>query len=110
MPNYFVPASTLTVSCDSRLIPPLKRINSSKYCGSRIGSVKQKIARSAFPGGLGYNKLRVDSRTANSGAILRWTADTSLFSSSALMPSTTKFAAIAPIASIGWRTVVSGGV
>jgi hypothetical protein len=101
MPNYFVPASTLTVSCDSRLIPPLKRINSSKYCGRCIGSVKQKIARSAFPGGLSYNKLRVDSRTASSGAILRWTAENSRFSSNALIPSTTMLTAVLPIASIG---------
>src|SRR5438552_9333905 len=54
--------------------------------------------------------LRVDSRTANSGAILRWMAETSRVASTPLMPSTTILTAIVPIASMGWRTVVKGGV
>src|SRR5205823_7261758 len=54
--------------------------------------------------------LRVDSRTASSGAILRWMAETSRFSCTPFMPSTTMLTAIAPIASMGWRTVVKGGV
>ena len=67
-------------------------------------------AQESVSGGIGYGKLRVDSRTASSGAIFRCTADTSRFSSTALIPSTTRVAAIAPISCIGWRMVVSGGL
>ena len=62
------------------------------------------------PGIARSQMLRVDSRTTSSGATLRWLAATSRFSSTDLMPSRTIPTAPAPIASIGWRTVVSGGV
>lgn len=57
-----------------------------------------------------HTTLRVDSRTANSGAILRCTAETARFSSTALIPSAIMLTAIAPMASMGCRTVVSEGV
>ena len=93
-----------------------------EYCGSSIAGVKKKRreivpigflndrAKRGFYPVSPYGRLRVDSRTASSGAILRWTADISRFSRTPLMPSITRFAAIAPIASMGWRIVVSGGV
>ena len=56
-----------------------------------------------------YTRLRVDSRTTSSGATLRWVAEDSRFSRTALMPSTTMVTAVAPIDSMGWRTVVRGG-
>src|SRR5581483_5184140 len=57
-----------------------------------------------------HDKFRVDSRTTSSGATFRCVAQKSLFSSTALIPSTTMPTAEAPISSIGWRTVVSDGV
>jgi len=55
-------------------------------------------------------RLRVDSRTTNSGATLRWVGQHSRFSSTALMPSSTMPTADVPMASIGCRTVVSDGL
>ena len=57
-----------------------------------------------------YTSLRVDSRTTNSGATLRWLGVGSRFSRTALIPSSTTPTADAPMVSMGWRTVVSDGV
>ena len=62
------------------------------------------LKRTDYPG------FFVDSLTTNSGDIFRWISEGSRFSCAALMPSSTIPAALAPIASMGCRTVVSVGV
>ena len=58
----------------------------------------------------GPSSLRVEPRAASSGASFRCDCRQACVFHTALIPSSTMLAAIAPIASIGWRIVVRGGV